>query len=71
MAQRHVEWLGSTPGTPAYHAGSEKDGTLASYLRGLGELYVADERFAANYGGNEVASFVRDALTHYADTQLG
>lgn len=71
VAQRHVEWLSSTPGTPAYHAGSEKDGTLASYLRGLGELYVADERFAANYGGNEVASFVRDALTHYADTQLG
>jgi hypothetical protein len=28
---------------------------------------VADERFAANYGGIEGATFVRDALRVYAE----
>jgi protein subunit release factor A len=28
-------------------------------------MYVADERFAANYGGVEGAIFVRDALRVY------
>jgi MerR family transcriptional regulator, thiopeptide resistance regulator len=30
-----------------------------------GEMYVADPRFAANYGGAEGAAFVRDALLAY------
>ena len=38
--------------------------------RGLGEMYVADPRFAANYGGESGAAFVRDALRVYADTRL-
>ena len=38
-------------------------------MRGLGELYVADERFAANYGGQAGAEFVRDALRIYADAE--
>jgi len=33
-------------------------------------MYLADERFAANYGGPEGASYVRDALTHFALTEL-
>lgn len=61
LAVRQADWLRGIPGTP-----SGPD-TLPGYLRGLGEMYVADERFAANYGGVEGASFVRDALAAYAD----
>lgn len=57
LAQRHVEWLSETPGTPA----ARGEG-LEGYLLGLGEMYVADPRFAANYGGELGAAFVRDAL---------
>jgi hypothetical protein len=39
-------------------------------LAGLADMYVADERFAANYGGTEGATYVRDALTHFALTEL-
>lgn len=66
LARLHVEWLTATPGTPAH----EEGGDLAGYLNGLGEMYVADERFAANYGGIEGASFVRDALRYYVETEL-
>ena len=58
LARRHIDWLRSVPGTPA----AEPGGDVKAYLRGLAEMYVADERFAANYGGVERASFVRDAL---------
>jgi MerR family transcriptional regulator, thiopeptide resistance regulator len=33
-------------------------------------MYVADERFAANYGGVEGATFVRDAMTAFAERNL-
>ncbi|GAB2562975.1 TipAS antibiotic-recognition domain-containing protein [Leucobacter ruminantium] len=66
LARRHVEWLRGIPGTPAHEAG----GDLAGYVLGLAEMYVADERFAANYGGVEGATFVRDALRIYADREL-
>jgi len=33
-------------------------------------MYVADPRFAANYGGAAGARFVRDALRVYADAHL-
>ncbi|WP_449282423.1 MerR family transcriptional regulator [Leucobacter sp.] len=46
-------------------------GDLAGYVRGLAEMYVADERFAANYGGVEGATFVRDALVAYVERELG
>ena len=55
LAKRHVEWLSAVPGTPH----------TAEYIIGLGELYVADERFAENYGGVSGATFVRDALRIY------
>jgi DNA-binding transcriptional MerR regulator len=64
LAARHVEWLRSIPGTPAADPGGDLDG----YVRGLAEMYVADERFAANYGGTEGAVFVRDALVAYVDS---
>lgn len=60
LAARHAEWLRGIPGTPS---GDHFDG----YLRGLGEMYVADERFAANYGGQDGAEFVRDALLVYLE----
>ncbi|QTV80255.1 MerR family transcriptional regulator [Microbacterium sp. NIBRBAC000506063] len=65
LARRHVEWLRSIPGTPAA-SGEEVKG----YVLSLGDMYVADPRFAANYGGTEGATFVRDALRVYAAANL-
>mgnify|MGYP002847745743 CR=1 FL=1 len=42
-------------------------GDVRAYVRGLGDMYVADPRFAANYGGVDGATFVRDALRMWAD----
>ncbi|MCR2808204.1 MULTISPECIES: MerR family transcriptional regulator [unclassified Microbacterium] len=68
LAKRHVDWLTSIPGTPA--AG----GDVKAYVIGLGQMYVADERFGANYrtsrGGTAGAEFVRDALRSYAEANL-
>ncbi|MET1053007.1 MAG: MerR family transcriptional regulator [Mycetocola sp.] len=61
LAARHVEWLVGIPGIPT---------DLKAYVTGLGEMYVADERFGANYGGRRGAEFVRDALTVYAERTL-
>ncbi|EYT54781.1 MerR family transcriptional regulator [Leucobacter sp. UCD-THU] len=66
LARRHVEWLRGVPGTPASEAG----GDLAGYVLGLAEMYAADDRFAANYGGAEGARFVRDALRVYVEREL-
>ncbi|WP_448263553.1 MerR family transcriptional regulator [Microbacterium aurum] len=66
LAARHVAWLRGIPGTPA----ADPHGDIAGYVRGLGEMYVADERFGANYGGVAGATFVRDALAVYADRNL-
>jgi DNA-binding transcriptional MerR regulator len=66
LAQRHFDWLAGIPGTP----GSDANGPTRAYLTGLGEMYVADPRFGANYGGVVGAAFVRDALRIYADRML-
>ena len=66
LARRHVEWLRGIPGTP----GAASGGDLNAYVLGLADMYVADERFAANYGGTEGATFVRDALRHYIEATL-
>ncbi|WP_455132495.1 TipAS antibiotic-recognition domain-containing protein [Microbacterium aurum] len=66
LAARHVAWLRGIPGTPA----ADPHGDIAGYVRGLGEMYVADERFGANYGGVAGATFVRGALAVYADRNL-
>ncbi|MGB9035532.1 MAG: MerR family transcriptional regulator [Paeniglutamicibacter sp.] len=64
LARRHVQWLTGIPGTPA----ADSPEHTRAYVLGLAEMYVADERFAANYGGAEGASFVRDALQAYVKT---
>ena len=70
IARRHVEWLTGIPGTPAAVPG----GDVKAYVIGLGEMYVADPRFAANYttsaSGTAGAEFVRDALRVYAEARL-
>ncbi|WP_029263698.1 MULTISPECIES: MerR family transcriptional regulator [unclassified Microbacterium] len=70
VARRHVEWLTGIPGTPAAVPG----GDTKAYVIGLGEMYVADPRFGANYatssGGTDGAEFVRDALRIYAEANL-
>jgi DNA-binding transcriptional MerR regulator len=72
VAKRHVEWLTEIPGTPAYGAAVEEGGwaRIKAYVTGLGEMYVSDPRFAANYGGQDGAAFVRDALAAYAEQNL-
>ena len=65
LAARHVEWLSEIPGTPG--AGGEPD---RDYVLGLAEMYVADERFAAVYGGVDAATVVRDALIAFARRSL-
>ena len=57
LAARHVAWLGSIPGTPGAGGTPER-----AYIEGLADMYVADERFAAHYGGAAGVTFVRDAL---------
>ena len=66
LAQRQADWLGSIPGTP----GAAEGKPTKEYFVGLGDMYVADELFAANYGGVERATFVRDAMRAYAATHL-
>ena len=66
LAQRQFDYLAGIPGTP----GGGTTGPTKEYFVGLGEMYVADERFAANYGGAENATFVRDAMRVYAEKHL-
>lgn len=66
LAQRHFEWLRGIPGTP----GGGGAGPTKEYFVGLADMYVADERFARNYGGERGATFVRDAMKAYAERNL-
>jgi DNA-binding transcriptional MerR regulator len=66
LAQRQFDWLRDIPGTP----GGGAAGPTKEYFLGLGEMYVADPRFAANYGGQAGAEFVRDAMRAYAEREL-
>ncbi len=66
LAQRQFDWLRGIPGTP----GGGAAGPTKEYFTGLAEMYVADERFAVNYGGVEGATFVRDAMKEYAARNL-
>ena len=61
ITRRHVQWL-SLAVPPS-----------RGYLTGLGEMYVADPRFAANYDkyGAGTAAFVRDAMAIYAERNYG
>ncbi|KAE8765170.1 MerR family transcriptional regulator [Georgenia thermotolerans] len=57
VVRRHHAWLAR----PMAGAVSQE------YFLGLGEMYVADPRFAANYGGEDGARYVRDAMRVYAE----
>ncbi|WP_217582777.1 MerR family transcriptional regulator [Microbacterium sp. GbtcB4] len=74
LARRHVAWLTGIPGTPAAALRQGSDADAKAYVIGLGEMYVADPRFGANYatsaGGTRGAEFVRDALRIYAEASL-
>ncbi|WP_091229533.1 MerR family transcriptional regulator [Microbacterium sp. 3J1] len=76
IARRHVDWLTGIPGTPAaaLRQAQGPDDAVKAYVLGLGEMYVADPRFGANYatsaGGTQGAEFVRDALRIYAEGNL-
>jgi hypothetical protein len=65
LARRHAAWLGGIPGTPKAPSG----GPAREYLLNLGDMYAADPRFAANYGGEAGARFVRDALRAWVERQ--
>ena len=56
LAARHIAWIAA--GWGGVQPSDEQ-------IVGLAQMYVADERFAANYGGPEGAAYVRDALTSY------
>jgi DNA-binding transcriptional MerR regulator len=60
ITQRQFDWLSIT-------TSPTKD-----YFIGLGEMYVADPRFTANYDvhGTGTAEFVRDAMKVYAEREL-
>lgn len=57
IAARHAAWI---------RVGWQGGEVSPEALRGLAEMYVADERFAANYGGVEGSQYVRDGLVAYA-----
>jgi DNA-binding transcriptional MerR regulator len=59
VVRRHHAWL--TAAVPTVSRG---------YFLGLGDMYVADPRFAANYGGEDGARYVRDAMRVYAERNL-
>jgi DNA-binding transcriptional MerR regulator len=56
IVARHRAWLGAASAAPI---GPER-------LRGYGDLYVGDPRFADNYGGLAGAEYVRAALYAWA-----
>ncbi|MGW4351355.1 MerR family transcriptional regulator [Nocardia sp. NPDC004582] len=63
IVQRHYDWLGASPtGGPV----------TAQYFNGLGDMYVADPRFAKNYDkhGDGTAAYVRDAMRVYSAARL-
>lgn len=67
LAQRHVDWLRSVPGTPR-----DDDGTPATgYLLGLADMYVADDRFRSAYETAEKATFVRDTIRAWVAANRG
>ena len=66
LAKRQADWVNAIPGTPGAGTGAP----LKEYYLWLAETYVTDERFAANYGGVEGATLVRDAMRVYAQRNL-
>ncbi|MFD1537268.1 MerR family transcriptional regulator [Nonomuraea guangzhouensis] len=67
LAARHVQWLSQIPGTPT--AEGERECSI-EMVKGLGDMYVDDPRFAGMYDDAAGARFVRDALQAYARTRM-
>jgi DNA-binding transcriptional MerR regulator len=65
LARRQFDWLSGIPGVPGGSTVPTKD-----YFVGLADMYVADPRFAKNYGGEAGATFVRDAMHAFAEANL-
>lgn len=61
LVARHYAWARAGWGGAAMSA--------EAYL-GLGDMYVADPRFAKHYGGLEAAEYLRDAMRVYAAAGL-
>jgi MerR family transcriptional regulator, thiopeptide resistance regulator len=61
LTARHYAWVRAGWGGTAPSA--------EAYL-GLGDMYVADPRFAQHYGGTEGAEYVREAMRVYARNEL-
>jgi DNA-binding transcriptional MerR regulator len=61
ITRRHYEWI---------RVGWQGRPVSAEAMRGLGQMYVDDDRFGANYGGIEGASYVRDAMAAFAERNL-
>jgi DNA-binding transcriptional MerR regulator len=57
IASRHAAWIA---------VGWQGKRPSPEALEGLADMYVADERFAANYGGVQGAQYVREGLRVYA-----
>lgn len=62
LVARHVAWLAAIPGTPTYDGDKVRS---VAMIRGLAHLYVQDPNLRRAFGGDEAASFVRDALLRY------
>jgi MerR family transcriptional regulator, thiopeptide resistance regulator len=67
LAAGHVRWLGQIPGTPTADGDRERS---IEMVKGLGDMYVDDPRFAGMYDDDAGARFVRDALHLYARTRM-
>lgn len=61
LARRHHRWV--TTGWGGRPVPGEA-------LTGLAQMYVDDERFGRHYGGPQGASYVRDAVTIYAERHM-
>lgn len=63
VAAQHVNWLGTS---------IRPDELSKEKVKGIVQMYVDDERFAANYNRVSPAGpqFVRDAVHHWADQHL-
>lgn len=61
LTARHYAWVRAGWGDVAPSA--------EAYL-GLGDMYVADPRFATHYGGADGAAYVREAMGVYAASEL-
>jgi DNA-binding transcriptional MerR regulator len=61
ITRRHYDWL---------VVGWRGRRPTAEQFVGMGDMYIADERFGANYGGLEGATYVRDAMKAFAARNL-